>query len=304
MHWYALITSAIDELRLELRAMRELRREPIDFGLKVRAHPGALLVTAQNKMRTSTLVERRISISGESLETTYIKTAPSVIKSNRKSVESFIARLGDRLSPVGKNPFWSGVDKEAVADLLRNFSVDSSNVSFQADELAAFIENTTESFMQKWDVLIPQGEGSKSSIAGIEFNLNNRNVEPYATSVLVSGRSARVASRGIEKAGLSSDLVKELEADYRTKHGKKNVPDWVYRRQRPRPLLLIHVIKPSNNEKPNEIPADELIALGLSFRSFDDSSVSKRIAYRINLVELRSRAEINDEDDEGDDDLD
>jgi hypothetical protein len=304
MYWYALITSATAELRQELRTMRELRREPIDFGLKVRAHPGALLITAQNKMRTSTLVERRISISGESLETTYIKTGGNAIASNRIAVEEFIVSLGKPGSAEGKNPLWTSVPKLLVADLLRRFSVDVANVSFQANDLAAFVESTTEDFMQQWDVVMPQGEGEQVSIAGLDLSLNKRNVEPYPNSVLVSGRSARVASRGIEKAGLPEALVEELEADYRAKEGKKNVPDLVYRRGRPRPLLLIHLIEPSSKSKPDEVRWAELIALGLSFRSFDDSAIAKRVAYRINLVELRSRAEINDDEEEGDDDLD
>jgi len=66
-HWYAHITMSTDELRREFRRMRQQNATPADFGLKVRAHPDSLIVTAQNKMRQSRLVERVISISGESL---------------------------------------------------------------------------------------------------------------------------------------------------------------------------------------------------------------------------------------------
>src|SRR5260370_37988938 len=71
--WYTHITSATAELRLELRKMRDQGHKPLDFGLKVRAHPDSLLVTAQNKMRTSTLIKRVVSIARKSLETTYVK---------------------------------------------------------------------------------------------------------------------------------------------------------------------------------------------------------------------------------------
>jgi hypothetical protein len=61
------ITSATAELRQELRKMRDQGRKPIDFGLKVRAHPDALMVTAQNKMRTSILIKRVVPRRSKSL---------------------------------------------------------------------------------------------------------------------------------------------------------------------------------------------------------------------------------------------
>src|SRR5205085_4449342 len=51
--WYGHISDATDELRADLKDMYRLGRTPKDFGLKVRAHPDALLVTARNKMRTA-----------------------------------------------------------------------------------------------------------------------------------------------------------------------------------------------------------------------------------------------------------
>ena len=86
--WYTHITSATAELRQELRKMRDQGRKPIDFGLKVRAHPDALMVTAQNKMRTSVLIKRVVSIANKSLETTYVKTNENIVNANRVVVES------------------------------------------------------------------------------------------------------------------------------------------------------------------------------------------------------------------------
>ncbi|MGA8669372.1 MAG: hypothetical protein WB679_05825, partial [Terracidiphilus sp.] len=66
-----------------------------------------------------------------------------------------------------------------------------------------------------------------------------------------------------------------------------------------------HVIKPlfKGHDAATQIP--QLLALGLSFRDFDDSDVAKQVEYRINLVELRSGDEAEDEEDldiEGEDD--
>jgi Z1 domain len=311
VHWYAHIAAATDELRQELRRMREERRKPIDFGLKVRAHPGALIVTAQNKMRKSTLIKRVVSIGGKSLETTYLKTRDTVVSANRVAAEKLVRQIGisgnqQQRSTLG-NPLWTAVPKHIIADFLLNFIVDPANITFQSRDLAAFIESTSEPFLQTWDVVLPQGEGELSSISGISVHRNKRKVRVSAESVLVSGKSARIASRGIEREGLEVDRINELIRGYKADNPAKSIPDSLFRAHRPRPLLLLHLIEPkSAGPEPSELP-NELIGVGLSFMDFDDSGVAKQVEYRINLVELRSGEEVEDEDDlggEGEDDVD
>jgi hypothetical protein len=92
-------------------------------------------------------------------------------------------------------------------------------------------------------------------------------------------------------------MVANLIAKYRQEQPNKTVPDYVFREKRPRPLLLIHVVRPLPKGKDFGIVVPDLIALGLSFRDFDDSDVAKQVEYRINLVELRT-ADDTDEDEE------
>ena len=301
--WYTHVTAATSELRQELRKMRDQKRKPIDFGLKVRAHPDALLVTAQNKMKTSTLIRRIVSISNKSLETTYVETNKNILDANRRATERFLRALADdgialQTSRLN-NPIWLDVPKESVATLLRDFRVDPQNVTFQAKDLAAFVESTKEPCLQRWDVVIPQGSISPTSLGDIPICPTERSVEsfPNTGNILISGRSARIASPGVEQEGLPTEMVLELVATFSTKDGNKGktVPDKVYRERRPRPLLLIHVVHPK--VKPDNAPVPDVIALGLSFREFDDSDVAKQVEYRINVVELRSR-EPEDEDED------
>ena len=49
--WYSHITQASNELREEIAKMNRLGATPKDFGLKVRAHPTSLIITARNKMK-------------------------------------------------------------------------------------------------------------------------------------------------------------------------------------------------------------------------------------------------------------
>ena len=128
-------------------------------------------------------------------------------------------------------------------------------------------------------------------------------------SLLVSGSSARVGSRGDERAGLSESQIRLAESS----SGGKNTSDGAYRAQRTRPLLLVHVFrgftKGEVEEKatvPFEPTRSPLVALGLSFPpfpTFDDSDVRERVEYKVNLVEWRSlfEHEVDDESIEDDD---
>ena len=307
-HWYKYISAATEELRAEFKRMRGQDRTPQDFGLKVRAHPDSLMVTARNKMRNSRTVERLISLRGQSLETARLKTNENVVRANRITVEIFVKSLREegyeQIVSGLRNPLWRAVPNRLIAQLLRGFDVHPMNISFQAVDLANYIEGTTEERLRCWDVVFPQGKGALDHVAGVSVLRNQRNVRVDESSVLVSGRSARVASRGIESEGMEPELVERIKQQFKEKPENKNksVPDSVYRVERTRPLLLIHVIE-AQGDPGGKQPPEGLIALGLSFPTFNDDDIARRIKYRVNLVELRAllENEVDEEIDESDD---
>jgi len=309
MHWYRHISKATDELRSEFRRMRAQDRTPEDFGLKVRAHPDSLMVTARNKMRNSQTVERVISMRGQSLETARLKSNENIVRANRITVERFIASLAEEgcnqtTSGLG-NPFWRAVPSRLIAQLLRGFDVHPFNVSFQSLDLADFIEGPTEERLRQWDVVFPQGKSeTRETLSTVTVSPSMRKVRVDENSVLVSGRSARVASRGIEREGMDTDLIDRITRDFKEKpeNTGKSVPDSVYRVARTRPLLLVHVIEATADG--GETPPNGLIALGLSFPDFNDDDVARRVKYRVNLVELRAMIENEVDEDLGESDDD
>lgn len=304
IQWYSHITSATEELRSEVQKMRRRNATPTDFGLKVRAHPDSLIVTAQNKMRLGHTIERVISISEEGLESTRLKTSKNVISANKRAVVSFFEKLqAAGITPVTSpwgNPLWRGVNKERIADLLRNFEVHPLNVAFQTEDLAEYFESTTEPKLQRWDVVLAGGGEPAINFAGASVSPAKRNVTVRENGILVSGRNMRVGSRGIEREGVPIDLVDAINA--KAKAEKRQVADKEFRKVRPRPLLLIHVIAPYTLNKENisvafDTGEDELLALGLSMPNFDDSAIAQRVKYRVNLVEWRAMLEESLDDD-------
>lgn len=316
--WYAHISEATDELRNEVRRMQNSRLKPIDFGLRVRSHPESLLITARNKMRDSDEIVQIISITEESLESPRLLKDPAIVSSNYKEALNFVRSVTSCTEAELDNgifPVWRSVPKHLVVKFLKAFVNHPLSVKLQTASLADFIEKSTDDKLQRWDVALPTGSGDSIKLAeGIEVKRRIRriSVDDNIKALLVNGTKLRVGSAADEKAGLSETEIKTAELNYRrdAKKQVKTIPGKAYTAIRKTPLLLIHLIQPREEDsKPTEyqLPpdCDALVAIGLSFPSLDVSS--HRVAYRINLVELRNmlsgdNPSIDDNDEEDDDD--
>lgn len=314
--WYAHITTASDELRREFRRMRKVNLTPKDYGLKVRAHPDSLIVTARNKMRSAHTIVRRVSLDAQGIETSRLHSGADVIKANRDAVGRFIEGLVRTSGMPGKSAFdskmWTNVPKETIATLLSEFETHPLNYSFQADQLSQFLKTTLEPRLQLWDVTIPNGSvPQEEEIGGVVVRPSERGLLGHSESgsYLVSGSSARVGSRGIERVGLTQDEIERAEADH---VGSKSISDDEYRKVRSRPLLLLYVLRgytAKGATKADKTWLDPggppLVALGLSFPRFDDSGVAGSVEYKVNTVQWRSMFDHEADDDVvADDELD
>lgn len=327
--WYAHIAEATEELRGEIRHMQQAGLKPIDFGLKVRAHPDSLLITARNKMRYSEEIERIVSVSGESLESYRLLTDPRVVASNAVAVRRFTDEL-DRAGigctrPAGGNPLWRNVPVALVSQLLRHFVGHPQNIRFQARELADFLDRCNAPKLALWDVVVPTGNASDAdqapvtaTVGGQVVQLQKRRllVDNRARSILVSERKMRVGSRGIEREGLSAERIRRAEEAFTADpaNADRSISDAFYRRFRERPLLLVHLLHgvlaerdaagKTLSETPWVVKDGPLCALGLSFPHFDDTAEEQRVRYRVNLVEWRHLIgdDVGDDEDEGDGD--
>jgi hypothetical protein len=305
--WYSHITAASDELRREFKRMRQLDLTPKDFGLKVRAHPDSLIVTARNKMRLAQTIIREVSLSQRGIETTRLRSNSNVLKANTEAVARFIRTLITMQAKPEKSEWgstiWRKVPKEFISAFLPEFETHPLNYDFQAPELAAFLGRTQEPKLQTWDVVIPNGDEPEEEVGGIRVRPNTRHVvlRRDNRSILVSGRSSRVGSRGIEREGLTLEQYRAVQ----TANEGKNISDGLFREVRERPLLLLHILRGYTRKKvgdeTEQVPFDPaglpLVALGLSFPRFDDSGIAGRVEYKVNTVEWRSMFEEEEEDD-------
>ncbi len=272
--WYAHVAEAIEELREELRKMEAAGATPKEFGLKVRSHPTALVVTARNKMGSGERVVVKIGLGNSFIETAILNRDEESLESNRLAAQ----RLAERLVEAGKPPTDSvpisggrllrGAPVKPILDFLAEFQNHPTSMLTQTEPVKRYIEERAETELAVWDILfagIKSNKGSLTDVSlGIQINCQRRTAgqKSDATTLHVTNKQ-RVSSRGVEKAGLPQETIDAAERRYRNieklpSDKPINYPDRIYRAERIRPLLIIHLLDIEPETKP-------VIAWSISF---------------------------------------
>lgn len=307
--WYGYITDAVNELKEELKKMKRQNQTPEQFGLKVRQAPGALLITARNKMRSATAVSRPITVSGRMIETPRLKGDKATVAENEALCRSFLKSLAtdERIPTVEYDSFtkayiWKNVPKKLIVELVRNFTTHPWNLNFQPVALADYISND-DGALECWDVAIPQGSQMENTVPvdlidrTIDIVPEGRKLEwdaSIANLLRVNGHHVRVGTGGCSKIGLDEDTIRQLRKD------NERITDRTYLIKDRNPIALVHILKnttPIENRKEND--PEILFALGLGF---PNDGRNRQANYMVNVNELRNWVDITDEDD--DDDID
>lgn len=315
--WYAHIAEATEELQLELKKMERANATPKEFGLAVRSHPSALMVTARNKMGSGQK-HLMVGLSNNFVETTRLSAGATIQNHNRKVRDRLLASLSDsgfnsnvsQQAPGGR--LLSGVPVGIIDDFLRDFENHQDSVLSATDPIRRYVSDRRGDELAQWDVLIASLRSSEGTepleIEGWEINPISRAIGPddLRNGILtISGSSARVASRGMEKAGLSDERALLAEADFRDERklasdAKVNFPDRVYRTRRARPLFMLFNVsikdKDVDERDRAKLPDAPVVGWGISFPP--SSRPDQKVEYILNTTKLRELfgEEDNDED--------
>lgn len=301
--WYSYITDAFNELKDELRTMARQNLTPEDFGLKVRQDPGALIVTARNKMRSGTAVTVPITVSGRMIETPRLWRDPKIISANNELCEDFIKIINTEAGVVREYDdnvhayIWRHVPKKMIIDLVSQYKSHPWNLNFQAPALAAFIN---EEGLDYWDVAVPFGSVEDvytmkiSDTEEVDFHGEARKVTKDSTvdkMLRVNERHVRVGAGGCSKIGLSPERIRALR-----KQAGGKATDKTYLVADRDPIALLHLMYNTNTELQGY--PKYIYAIGLGFPGGKEE---KKAKYIVNAVELRNYVDVEDIDDEDDD---
>lgn len=290
--WYSHIADSTENLRQQITAMRADKLSPTQFGLYVRSHEEGLMVTAANKMRNGEKITLNQNYSGDLKESYLLPFDESINIKNRELVQYYWDSKfgGDSLRQTGKGWIARGVSTFKVIEFLRDFRVH-------------------ESFISKyWTVAYLEKISAKYELSDVLF-ISNNNERPSGENILgaqVRDKGVkngdgfwrlsryRVASRGDEKLGLDPE---QLEAAKASVKSSEKLSDHHYRKQRNKPLLMIHLI---NVRGEDGLGQDFVPAYGISFPFGDYSKGVEVVANKVWLEQFYGEVDDLPDDEEDD----
>ena len=322
--WYAHITQASNELRDDIAKMNRAGATPRDFGLRVRAHPTSLIVTARNKMKHADKKVYWVTLDGEFFETPRFRSDIESIRANIKRTDYLIRRMlkdcGNPKQSRRQPLFWSDVPREIVCEYLQSYENHFLNMEADGIALSEYINNNQK--FSKWDVLVMTGHSI------VEHYVENIKIIPTERPILKKnnvlsayGSKLRIGTMGLTKHGLEQETIEKAENEYREskrhqyefKYGeqaeekleKLSIPDRAYMVPERNPILIIHYLDPSF--KPDEVAPvgfikgdDLLVGYGIGFPSLAGSTPVYAVYY-INTVEQQQEFKDEIEEDQLDD---
>lgn len=251
--WYKFVADATEDLFDELRDMRQILKTPKEYGLKIRQSPDSLTVTARNKMGTGQLVKAPIDLNNGFVETIAFLRDEERIRYNYKAAEDLFRVIAPYLNEDKTENLYTSVPVRYILDfLLRYENDDVKSPNSQRTPVMNYIDDRIiDGELQEWDVYIAHGTEKTSGGRTVGFPAigeiwYERRYPGSRTTreSLVVGEKQRLASRGVEKIGLSDDEIESAEEDFYSqgKGDGASISDRFYRKYRKRPLLVIHPV--------------------------------------------------------------
>lgn len=288
VNWYRHVTMATEEMRNDFDEMAANNKSPADYQLKVRTHPGMLMVTSLTKMREHEKIQ--VGFSGRLIQTYAFNKAQ--ISSNYNDFKYFVSRLkSPELKENSKKAvnalLWKNVSSQVIIDFLSTYR----NTYHRFDIIMAYIEKQNKvGLLKEWSVAISsntkptQETNVKWDGGNYEIGLSDRNLFDQTNEIIVPNsknailfKEHKIVDLDTEDTSLTEVKIKEI----RKKYGK--------------PLLVIIPINPINyNGISNEEP---IIGLGIMFPIID-SEEKYEYAARPLVIDFDEELQESDDEDE------
>lgn len=298
--WYAHIHEAMDDLQTQLKRMELAKATPAQFGLAVRSHPEALIVTARNKMGTGKELPVKVGLAENLIETTRIVLDHAQLDANLRAGEELLSVAASMGIPRSERPrgyLLSGVGVESIRDFLRKYRTEPGlrpvNPLTDPKLINDYIEVRADDELAKWDVFIASSTRKDMDpipFAGLDIVPYELSVDPDLAKggvLAFSGASRRIGSAEDETEGLTAAQIADAREAFRLSRPDQKLPKTVnprIYRQVPgrRPLLILRLVKPKLADP--DMPEGVLV-WGLSFPSSRIGGGT--VEYVVNTIRMR-----------------
>lgn len=308
--WYEHIAEAIEGLRDQIRIMRQNNLSPKNFGMYILADPVAseirarLSVTARNKMRHGHVVKQKQNLSLSLVEIWALSNDQKIIKSNENLVRTYWENGFGGLSPRrelsdldGAPKGWIEVDAPTteICGFVNTFRVHES-MAIKQHSVSDFLTRISENYPTCDVVYISIKENISKSGYVLGYQERTCHVRPTPQKNYWKLSRSRVASRGDERLGLNPRKRRAAEETSETSVSEqKLVSDRFYRKQRGKPLLMIHLLAVRSKDQTIE-ESTEIFTYGVSFPETGDKFATE-VDIVANQLYLNEMFGFEDDDD-------
>ena len=201
--WYAFIANTIKELYSELELMASREERPKDFGLKVREHPGVMLVSAKNKIGSGTSEVRSQDLWGQTQRRFKFLNDQ---EKNRNNVDYAKIYLEELLRMPSSEV---STDRDSGALLISNVSYKSiidfiKAIELPEDDLGNKALINQLNLMEKAGITMPKVllyNQKRSSKSGWAADLSNEDKDFIQSPYKVADHEITLASRSMSFDG-------------------------------------------------------------------------------------------------------
>lgn len=232
--WYFQILEATNDLKRQLKNMKNQHQTPNDFGLYIREaenqDEAILLITARNKMKHSRNQNVTIRISGDYKETT--KLPSEEVESNRDLIQQWIKKYK---SEFDNSLLIKDANKEIAQEILAGYKYGNYN------KLNMMVVAEVMKEFDKFDIKIAGNKGS--TIENIKHRTRLFRYEPNLKVIAFS--NSRIGSPSDGRYGLDEKgLEKSKEFDSQKSYFSE------FKKSERNPLLILYPeqLNPSDDE--------------------------------------------------------
>ncbi len=290
--WYRHIASATLELQEELNYMASLQKTPDEFGLKVRSHPGRLVVTSSGKRRNAEKIQ--LSYDGRITETIVFDRKHTL--NNFTALENLVEDIGrppdEENNPLKPRYIWHEIPSVTIINFLSRYRQQEEAMrTVKASVLASYIEQQNmNDELTEWCVAIVSKAEPESSInvKGHLVGCVYRKPFPDGSLTDTEVTIKRLISPFDERLDLTeAELERAREYDRKNGRSKAGSPSGLGIRYEGRPkergLLLIYLPHGEDTVSGLVYGGQEDPVVGFAI-SFPGSETAEPIEYLVNTV--------------------
>ena len=266
------------EFRTEIRTIMGLHLTPEQMGVRVRAHPGRLSITARNKMVHASKV--RIGYSGQTIQTIlFDETDPVPQLHNLATVRALVSSVGGPSTWTSPTPgTWvaHGVPVELVKEFLAGYDHLGSQTNWQPQYMNGWIDSAASD--RPWNVAVlglSKGDGTvdlglaEPLVPVVRAPLAQpRDYANIKALMSMKDRIIDLPLAGVAKRRLTEEDARRLRHEHADGRG----------------LLVVYPIDPKSEPKSSGArrsmnAPQPLIGVGVVFPQVDDWEVTDPRAY-------------------------